>query len=949
MVASVPASDGRQRLVGRDWELALLSRWIDELAAGRGRAALVEGEPGIGKTALLRAAWERAAQAGLPAFWGAGEELGQAFPLLPLLDAFAIRASSADPGRAELLRQLHSVHTGPGTGVTAAAELLIELVDDTCASTPAVLVIDDLHWADAATIAVWHRLSRTCAQRALLLLGAARPLPHRDDLQALRPSLPADHVLRLGPLPPAAVTDLVAALAGAAPGPALARAAEEAGGNPLYLAELIDALDRAGRLAIDNGLAHATAGPAPATLTEAINDRLNFLPAPARRILQAAALLGDGCTAKELSLVLGAPPADLAPALADAHTAGVLAEADGQLAFRHPLIRATLYDSMPADVRAAWHRDAAHALRQADAPPARVARQLLPTLDDHHPATEGWIADWLADTAPILVGEAAQPAVRLLRHTAAHLPLDDRRRHRLAAHLAQALVRQADHDAAEQLIAQTLPHVADPDVLVDLHGTLAGSRTVTQSRLGETLAGIQRALVDGPALTPEQRNRLELATAGLHNVLGNIHQAERIARGALANANPPILAHAASLLGTILGRRGDTRASMEVLDQGLAATAGRADLTDRRIQLLLHRAESQKHLDQLAGARAALADAANLAERSGGRRRLISVQASLCELHFFAGSWDDALAEATLPDDVDAVGDRGLAHGVAAAINYHRGDIRAASEQARAGRLFWARASIIMLAGVATLAEALSRETANDPAGALRAFRDRLALHAAPVETELWLADAVRLALHRDDQETARDAAARAQAAADDPAPHRTAAAQHCRGLLAADPDLLLAAADSYQHAGRPLPQAQALEAAAALLAERADRADWAGAARPPFAAAFDIYAALGADWDITRLRARFRRHGLQGPRARQRATTGWASLTATEAKVAALIAQGQTNRAIADALAISRHTVGTHVARILAKLHLRSRFEIIHAAATTTQATTPAPDPTAS
>jgi DNA-binding CsgD family transcriptional regulator/tetratricopeptide (TPR) repeat protein len=916
---------------------------VEDLAAGQGHAVLVEGEPGIGKSALLRAAWERSAEAGRLAFWGAGEELGQCFPLLPLLDAFAVRESSPDPRRVEVRRLLRGV--GGEHPVAAAAERLLDLVDDACADTPAVLVVDDLHWADAATVALWHRLARTAAQRPLLLLGAMRPLPRRDGLQVLRRAVGADHLLQLGPLPAAVVTGLVATLAGAAPGPELARLAEGAAGNPLYLTELVDALDRGDRLAISGGIAEATPGPAPRTLTEAIIDRLDFLPTPARETLQAAALLGGEFTVEELSLILGRSPADLGPALAQARTAGVLAEAGGRLAFRHPLIRAALYDNTAAAVRVAWHREAAHALRQAGAPVGHIARQLLPTMDDprldtaadwHADGRADWVADWLIEAAPLLVNEAAHAAVQLLTPAVRHLLASDRRQHWLASHLARALAFQAENDAAEQLISRTLQHVSDPEVLVNLYDALARIRTAPRSRVSEALASIEQTLTTCPTLTATARNRLELTTARLHNIRGDSHEAERIARGALATATQTgdrwALAGAAAMLGVILGWRGDLRASLDMTGQGLAATQGQADLADLRIFLLVQQAEAHKHLDRLDEARATFAEAGRLADRSGDRRQLVSAQASLCEAHFLAGCWDDALTESTLPEDVDATIDQCLVHGVAAVVSCHRGDIKAARQHLAAGQRFAERIPH-ELTGPWTLAGARIQETAHDPAAALRVLRDRLA-YRADIETELWLADAVRLAVDVGDQEFAQEVTAQAEAiAADGLVPHRTAAALHCRGLVTAAPHLLLEAANGYQQASWPLSQAQALEAAAGVLADRGDTA----AARAPFTAAFGIYTALGADWDITRVRSRFRRHGLHGPRPRRRAATGWAALTTTEAKVAALVAEGQTNREIADTLVMSRHTVGTHVARILAKLQAHSRFEVIRAAATAT------------
>jgi hypothetical protein len=123
----------------------------------------------------------------------------------------------------------------------------------------------------------------------------------------------------------------------------------------------------------------------------------------------------------DLAVVTGRRPADLAPALADARAAGVLAEAGARRAFRHPLIHIALYHQLPPPTRAAWHLAAAHALRHAGAGPVRVAGQLLPALTGHHdqPAQRiaDWVVDWLVQASPELAGVASEAAVRLLRAT----------------------------------------------------------------------------------------------------------------------------------------------------------------------------------------------------------------------------------------------------------------------------------------------------------------------------------------------------------------------------------------------------------------------------------------------------------------------------------------------------------------------------------------------------
>src|SRR6266513_290475 len=93
-------------LVGRDAEIALLTGLISEVARGRGNSVLIEGEPGIGKSALVRAAVAEAPEAGCEVFWCAGDELGQALPLLPFLDGLRVREPSASPRRNTIVRLL---------------------------------------------------------------------------------------------------------------------------------------------------------------------------------------------------------------------------------------------------------------------------------------------------------------------------------------------------------------------------------------------------------------------------------------------------------------------------------------------------------------------------------------------------------------------------------------------------------------------------------------------------------------------------------------------------------------------------------------------------------------------------------------------------------------------------------------------------------------------------
>src|SRR5437879_2757276 len=178
-VRSMPPVTPAGALVGRDSEMTLLTGLIKEVVRGRGSAVLVEGEPGIGKSALVRAAVTQAPEAGCQVFWGAGDELGQALPLLPFLDGLRVREPSANARQNTIVRLLRGeMAADRGTDVSAAlAEQLLALVAEQCAIQPTVLVIDDLQWADPASVTLWGRLARTVQQMPLLLVGMMRPVP----------------------------------------------------------------------------------------------------------------------------------------------------------------------------------------------------------------------------------------------------------------------------------------------------------------------------------------------------------------------------------------------------------------------------------------------------------------------------------------------------------------------------------------------------------------------------------------------------------------------------------------------------------------------------------------------------------------------------------------------------------------------------------------------------
>jgi ATP/maltotriose-dependent transcriptional regulator MalT len=587
-------------------------------------------------------------------------------------------------------------------------------------------------------------------------------------------------------------------------------------------------------------------------------------------------------------------------------------------------------------VRAAWHADAGRALAAGGAPVERVARQLLAALDDPTRATgldDGWLAEWLVTAAAPLVARAPQAAVQLLRAAAQGTGVTGRGNPTLAGLLADALYRTGDAASAERVAADALDGLTQPDVLVDLHWTRAQCLSVL-GRASECVETLEGAL-DFEGLEQRHRARLLALAARAHRTHGDVNKAERLATDALNEANAVgdrwAAGWAAAVLALVQVMRGRQVEALPAFEQAMSVADNDPALADLSLLLRVNHAVVLGELDRYQDAIAAAQEAWRVADQVGNAVRVSQAQSVLSELLFDTGRWDDALADAAQIESplgysrnpvVECMG-----HGIAATIRLHRGDATAQAHLTAAAP--YAELIKRRVVGPLALARSLEREQAGAPDDALNVLTNALADGADELqETEDLLADTVRLAIATERLDVAHNAVTKAEdLAAGSDLPRRQAVARHCRGLLAADAAELAAAAERYQTAGRPLPRAQALEAAGLTLAEAGDLL----AARRHFSEAFDAYTALGGTWDLARLQARFRSFGIRrGSRSgHRRARSGWDSLTHTELGIARLVARGLSNPAIAAELFLSRRTVQTHVSHILVKLNLRSRIDI--------------------
>jgi DNA-binding CsgD family transcriptional regulator len=360
------------QLLDRDAALGTLGAALDRTREGRGEVVVVAGEAGIGKTTLLRAFLT-----GLPpgqlAFSGACDDLVTPRPLGPFHDIG--RQAGGELGA--LVR-----------GGSSADELQHGLLDVLGRlPPPVVVVLEDLHWADEATLDVVTFLGRRIAERAMLLVLTYRDVgvgPNHPLARVLG-SLPPRHVItqRLEPLTPAAVAVLAAGR-----DVDTVRLHELTGGNPFYVTEVL-----AGS---GDGL--------PPTVGFAVTARVAHLPEPARLLLQLLSLIPTRVETAIVDALAPSWPAELAPAEA----AGMIGVDGSSLSFRHELARQAVAEQVPRLIARGWHARILDVLATRGADPAELV---------HHAAAAG-DEDALARYAPD-AAEAAH-ATEAHREAVAH-------------------------------------------------------------------------------------------------------------------------------------------------------------------------------------------------------------------------------------------------------------------------------------------------------------------------------------------------------------------------------------------------------------------------------------------------------------------------------------------------------------------------------------------------
>ncbi len=914
-------------VVGRREELATVGALVAGLVAGRGSVAWLEGEPGIGKSALVDAVMADARTAGGTVWRAAGDELMLEFPLRLMADCLGVSARSTDPAEVEIARLLGAAPAGSGVvdQISVAAERMLDLVTRRCMAGPTVVVLEDLHWADEPSLALWDRLARSAGRFPLLLVGTCRPVPFRATVGRLREL--AQVLLRLGPLTGPETVELAAELVGV-PGPRLWEQLSGAGGNPWYVTKFLDALAGTGMLVAEDGQAELPADPTalPVRLTASIARRLSFLSQPALRALRAAALLGTEFERADWELVSGVDAVRLAGVTAELLAAGALRAAGPRLAFRHDLVRQALMEQTPTVMRIGWHADIARTLMAAGRGVPTVARHLREVPD----ALPGWAVEWLAGLPEPATYGAPRECAELLARAVTDLPDDHPASAALADRLIQVQYRLGRDKLADRTAREVLSRTTDVETAAHMRWQLAHSAR----RAGQLEAALAIA-TEAPDDRPPAPWPARLAAAAAMSLadLGRTGAARTRALDALGQAHQcgDPLARTCAL--HVLARLAGEAARLAHLDQMLAALGDDPRSVEMRAQLVSERlavlARSRGRDEVAAALREALALVGG-----AGTYASASVFATAAGVCYYHGRWDEALQHVRgLGRDLLDRGPFAGLHGIVAAIAWRREDRDLADAHLRAAGV----ADPARVPEPSTLPYSMAvalaiRAEANGQLGQALALRATW-LDAPAREDGCYheLAHLVRLALDLGDPETAERAAA-ACTPFPEPTAERLTAARCCRALLDDDVDELLAVAEEYRTLGWSVHLAFALEEAAVQLARAGDT----DRARGAYLDAVGIYADLRAGWDTRRADARLRSHGIRrGPRSRhRRAATGWAALTPGELRIVQLVAQGMATPDIAAELYLSGRTVQAHVSSVLKKLRLRSRAELAREAA---------------
>ena len=944
-------------LVGRDQELTAVENALGSLDAREGGFFVVGGEPGIGKSRLLEELAGRGGQREWTVLSGRAAEFEREMPFAMWVDALDAYVGTLDEAkltrlgveRTDELRAIFPSLGGEGRSLDVAEDrfrahrAVRELLDGLAATRPLIVVLDDLHWADEASLELLAALARRPPERAVLLAAGHRPADNLDQLRAALDRAANATILELSPLAHEDAGRLVPSDLRPADRAALLA---EGGGNPFYLQQLA----RAPRAARAGGAGHAEliegGFRVPAGVAASIAEELAALPEGTRTLLQGAAIAGEPFDLWLAAAAVGQSVDDALEALDGAVAVELVrpTPAPGQFVFRHPLVRRAIYASGGEGFRLGAHRRAAAALAERGADAAvrahHVARSAQPG-EEEAIAVLVEAAEQRQGRAPASAATWYGDAVRLLGESGS-----DERRAELEIRRARAALDaghlEDSHAALEAALAID-PEVGDAETISLI--------AEIELWLGESAAAeerLERAVDELSGDDPRAAALLGLHLLLTHRWNGRMEAAVERGQQALAAAkeagDPAVLAAVEATFAELVVHV-DTAAGGAMLD---AAAARIEDLPDvhvaEAIESLYSLGWGYVHTERYDDAVASFGRAMDVARRYGRIRFAISMRSDPVEALMRAGRLADALAAAD--DGVDAARLHPSprfpwwALWLRSTMKLRSGDVegaRADYEECKTFAVQLPPQSMLDLWMGYQQASLLAH--AGDHEGAAAALikaggggddLPRIPINDRQVAWQI-LVDA---AIARGDLEDAERWAREAEATAERNGLRGMAGfAARCRTALERarpDPAAAVAAADASVQAFRDLGNAFEVACSQVLLGECLIEAGRGSDAVPLLMEAEETLHGLGTERFRARAARSLRKLGRRTPaRGGGDEASALESLSAREREIAELVHRQYSNRQIAEELFLSEKTVQTHLRNIFGKLGVSSRVAV--------------------
>jgi DNA-binding CsgD family transcriptional regulator len=826
----------------------------------------------------------------------------------------------------------------------AARHALYRLTANLADRHPLAIVVDDVHWADADSIAVLAHIANRLEGMPVALVLAARteePGAAHDPLQ--REAARQGTLLRPEPLSDRATAAVVRSYSSGA-GDDLCRACHDVtGGNPFLLHELARS-----DLAHRRDLAEAVGAPdyCPERVTREIDARLARLPAAAARLAQAAAVLGPD-TPLRRAAALAEVGLDEAAGAADALVAAGVLRQVHPLAFREQLVGAAVYAALGPGARSAEHARAARLLAAEEASPECAAGHLMSS----QPAGDRWAYDRLVAAASHAAARGAGDARADYLRRALAEPAPPECRAELLVELSEAESTAPDPAAAVRHLRDALAGDLDPAQRFRAAMLLAGLLG-QMARPGLAVDVLDEQLAPLSA-DPALRRRAEVA-------LVNLARTDPITRpravGPLERFRSAVEhgdEHDPDVLGTVAGElamTGDVPADQVVqiaesavagFDAAATSAAGWSGWNTIRALIVAERYDV---------ALRALGRGLELAGERGARIDGAMVRSARADLHLRTGDLDAAEADARALHELAVSLDWpvGRARAITRLCNVlvERGELEQAAglfadpEYAghpRAFRQVYPSAWLLLARGRLRRAEGRAEEALEDLREAGQRATETGHLNPAAVE---WRSELVQALLDLERPgEAGRVAADELNRARAFGAPRAIAVALRASARVAGGYDgiaLLREAIELLDSSPAQLERAHAYADLGAALRGVGSVEEARGALRIAVELAHHCGAHALAEAALGELRA-------TGARPRRRVTTGKGALTPSERRIAELAAAGCQNREIAEALFVTTHTVEFHLRNTYRKLEIASRTELAQALAPSERAEEPA------